>query len=231
MSKNKREGLAARIIEDSLEINQGLSEAGLIPDDQNDKTDIKDTSKAFFMLEIEKKAKMIKELSEQQAELSARIEELEQENNDLHERIENLNTQINALQAENTELQNKLKSTRNITPPIVNVSELMKELKTASEVYARGVVTHSVSVRAYEAMRELMDYLDSNSRVKRVREGEFWNVAVWFFYEVFKHLRNEESFDEMINSIKNSAGSSAELLLQFGAMLLAYLNIDGWSEN
>ena len=104
---------------------------------------------------------------------------------------------------------------------------MVQELKTLSSYYARGMVTHTVAERTYLAMREMMSYLEDVSRAKRIREGEFWNVAIWFFHAVFSRFKDEETFIEMVSSL-NDSSESAEVLLRLCSMLFAHLDIDGW---
>ena len=225
MSAVKREGLAARLIKDSQQINEGLSELGLIPENQPSAEPV-DAGKAVLMVEIEKKNQKIQELTKEKAELLSQLEQLEQENSGFRADIDRLSEQLAALQAENEELR-KTGSSREIPSPDLDVRSMVQELKILSSYYARGMVSHMVAERTYLAMREMMSYLEDVSRAKRIREGEFWNVAIWFFHAVFSRFRDEESFTEMVSALKDSS-ESAEVLLRLCSMLFAYLDIDGW---
>ena len=116
MSAAKREGLAARLIKDSQQINEGLSELGLIPENQPSAEPV-DAGKAVLMVEIEKKNQKIQELTKEKAELLSQLEQLEQENSGFRADIDRLSEQLAALQAENEELR-KTGSSREIPSPI-----------------------------------------------------------------------------------------------------------------
>lgn len=73
-------------------------------------------------------------------------------------------------------------------------------------------------------MREITSYLEQAAPVKRIRDSEFWNIAIWFLYAVFRELKDEASFTAMVDELKSSRESSEVLL--FCSFLLAHLGID-----
>ena len=234
MAARRRGSIADRIIEESVQINEGLMQLDAQDPDSEDELP-KEAKEAFLMREIQKKDEKIKELSGDQEELLSQIEDFEQENLRYARETEHLRHTINELEAKLSSLKNEnaelaagqdgaLKS-REISFPDLDVSDLSKELKVTSQVYARGVVTHAVAERSYELMREMMFYLEQAASVKRIREGEFWNIAIWFMYATFRELREDASFTAMVDELKNNRESS-EVLLQFCSILLAHLGID-----
>jgi|GEM_PF-1234564 myosin heavy subunit len=239
MSASKREGLAAKLIAESKEINEGLKKLDLAQESDENVDMTGATKEAFLMREIEKRDERIKELNEAQNDLLEQIQEFEQENikyaneaKELKDTISELKAQLSALKDENTELtqaREGIEKARELAIPDLDVSDLIKELKVPARVYSRGLVTHAVAERTYDQMRDIMFYLERVAPVKRIREGEFWNIAVWFMHAVFNDLKDEPSLVEMAEMLKESS-DSAEVLLQFCAMLLAHLNIDdSWS--
>ena len=77
-------------------------------------------------------------------------------------------------------------------------------------------------------MKDLKFYLENIAPVKRMKDGEIWNVAIWFLHAAFSSVKARPGFEEMVTELIDGS-DSAEILLQFCALLLAHLNIDGWS--
>lgn len=235
MNASKREGLAARLLEESRAINEGLKQLELAQDPDSD-VEMTDAAKeAYFRLEIERKNERIKELTETQNQLLAQVQEFEQENiqyiteiNELKEKVDQLERKLAVLEDENSQLKNAAQMPLDISSPDLDVALLVKELKNYSQRYARGLTTHAITERAHEQMKDLKFYLENIAPVKRMKDGEIWNVAIWFLHAAFSSVKARPGFEEMVTELIDGS-DSAEILLQFCALLLAHLNIDGWS--
>jgi uncharacterized phage infection (PIP) family protein YhgE len=234
MAARRSGDLAQRLIEDTKQINEGLKQ--LNAQDPDSKEELpKEAKEAFLMREIQKRDETIKELSAGQEELLSQIEAFEEENlryaketENLRHTIKELEARLSSLESKNAELvagQDSALKSREISTPNLDISDLSKELKVTSQAYARGVVTHSMTERSFEIMREITSYLEQAAPVKRIRDGEFWNIAIWFLFAVFRELKDEASFTAMVDELKSSRESS-EVLLLFCSFLLAHLGID-----
>ena len=222
MSAAKREGLAARLIKDSQQINEGLSELGLIPENQPSAEPV-DAGKAVLMVEIEKKNQKIQELTKEKAELLSQLEQLEQENSGFRADIDRLSEQLAALQAENEELR-KTGSSREIPSPDLDVRSMVQELKILSSYYARGMVSHTVAEHLSAMGNDVLPRGCLQSQEDS--RGRVLECCYLVFRAVFSRFRTKKHH-RMVSSL-NDSSESAEVLLRLCSMLFAHLDIDGW---
>lgn len=251
MTAKKREGFAARLLEESKVINEGLRELDLAQESDPDKEVTEAAKEAYLLREIESRNEKIKELSESQEALLGQIKEFEQENLQYASEVESLKERLRELEneapgpnpvekdlmveiADLREENARLKASSapldlgeglEPTLPAVDMEKLTNDLKTYSPLFARGSVSHSVSDRSYTQMRDMMRYLEGVAPVKRIREAEFWNISIWLMYSVFHEVKDRPSMATFEQELQNSTDAT-DVLLQFYLILLAHLGID-----
>lgn len=229
MATKKREGFAARLLEESAKINEGLKELDLAQDPESDEEIDESVKEAYLMREIERRNQEIRDLQETQNDLLVQLKEFEQENlkfSNENKELKNELTKLEKKKGKTEDLEaDKITPGKEPTLPRVDINDLVNDLKTYSPLFARGSVSHGVAESTYNQMRDIMRQFEEMAPVKRIRDVDLWNVAMWLMCAIFNDIKDLSSVKEMAKPLKNNTDAT-EVLLQFYLIMLAHLGID-----
>ena len=157
-----------------------------------------------------------RELEEKQSEIAQllnQIQELEKSNLDYIQKNEELRNQSETLVAS---------STRDYFENInvdEDVSELLQALKKGSDSHSRSLVSHKITEKSYDHLKEIRRYLEDVAQITNLPEGEIWNISVWLTYESLKKLQNNPNIGEFETILRTEKDHSKVLLLLYKALL------------
>jgi len=99
------------------------------------------------------------------------------------------------------------------------IDELLEALKKGSDSHSRSLVSHKITEKSYDHLKEIRRYLEDVAQITNLPEGEIWNISVWLTYESLKKLQSNPDVCDFEKLLKSKRDSSRALLLLYKALL------------
>lgn len=157
-----------------------------------------------------------RELEEKQSEITQllnQVQEFEKSNLAFAQEVEDLK---NRLETSIASLPVKDFKDINVKEEI---DELLESLKKGSDSHSRSLVSHKITEKSYDHLKEIRRYLEDVAQITNLPEGEIWNISVWLTYESLKELQDNPNISEFEELLRSEKDHSKVLLLLYKALL------------